>query len=175
MPSEVFRLDIPSALFRTLVKWWLGLPVLRTGQKCPECGDDSDELGYHCLTCRYAGRIGVRHNAVAAVIFFAARAAHMDPLWDAQILPGGEELAHRRSDIRIKYLGIVKDLDVAVTHPLRPDFLKRQRTGQGPRRSRTQKRRRWTSTQICVSGRARLLWHVSWTVTETGARRGEKC
>ena len=55
----------------------------------------------------------------------------MDPLWDAQILPGGEELAHRRSDIRIKYLGIVKDLDVAVTHPLRPDSLKKTADGSG--------------------------------------------
>ena len=129
VPSVIFRLDIPSALFRTLVKWWLGLPVLRGGQKCPECGDDSDDLGYHCMTCRYGGRLGVRHNAVCTVIFFAARAAHMDPLWDAQILPGGENLAHRRSDVRIKNLGIVKDLDVAVTHPLRPDFLKKTADG----------------------------------------------
>ena len=130
VPSEVFRMAIPSALFRTLIRWWLGLSVLRTAEEgqrtpeCPECGAVSDEFGYHCLTCRYAGRLGVRHNAVCTVIFFAARAAHMDPVFEAQIMRGGESFAHRRSDVMIKNLGIVKHLDVAVTHPLRKDFVK---------------------------------------------------
>ena len=114
VPSQVLRLDIPPALFVTIAKWWLGLEVIPENHFCPWCGDHSDQLGYHCLTCRFAGRLGVRHNAINNVLFFDARAAQMCPTMEDKIHPG----TRLRSDLRKRNLGVVKDGDVAVTYPL---------------------------------------------------------
>ena len=127
VPSRVLRLDIPSALFVTIAKWWLGLPVI-VKPYCPACGGEADIYGYHALTCRFGGRLGVRHNAINNVLFFAARAAHLSPSMEDMIHSG----TRLRSDLRTRNLGVVKDGDVAVTNPLRPLYVRETASGKGP-------------------------------------------
>ena len=148
VPSQVLRLDIPPALFVTTAKWWLGLEVIKENHFCPWCGDPSDELGYHCLTCRFAGRLGVRHNAINNVLFFDARAAQMCPTMEDIIHPG----TRLRSDLRTKILGVVKDGDVAVTHPLRQKYPGRP----AAKASRQLTAMRWRKKFHCTQKRVRL-------------------
>ena len=123
----LMNMNIPSPLFVTTLKWWLGLPVLNPGTFCRHCGYEQDEYGYHSLTCRGAGKLSIRHNAIAAILYNLALSAHLCPEREQFI-----GTSKQRSDLRIKLLGVIMDIDVSVTHPLRPAFLKGTADGTAP-------------------------------------------
>ena len=127
VPNPVMNMNIPSPLFVTTLKWWLGLPVLNPGTICRHCGVAQDENGYHSLTCRGSGKLSIRHNAIAAILYSLALSAHLCPEREQFI-----GTSQQRSDVRVKLLGVIKDIDVSVTHPLRPAFLKGTADGATP-------------------------------------------
>jgi len=52
--------------FRSLCRWWLGMPLLPLGRclpPCPECGDPIDPFGDHFVCCQKNG-MALRHNNV---------------------------------------------------------------------------------------------------------------
>ena len=119
IPNPHLGLNIDSPLFVTTAKWWLGLPVLEPNTVCRHCGERQDVFGYHSLTCRGGGKLGIRHNAIARVLFEHAVAALFCPEEEVMI----HEHTRERSDLRVKILGRFKDVDVSVTNPLRPSYV----------------------------------------------------
>ena len=67
IPSPSLNQVFDSRQFTALVRWWLGLPVYARVSACPTCGVAMDLFGYHALTCRTGGSLGVRHNALREV------------------------------------------------------------------------------------------------------------
>jgi ubiquitin carboxyl-terminal hydrolase 44/49 len=118
-PNRSLGLAFNDAEFVTLVSWWLGV-ALPGGTKCPTCRKHvTDKHGYHQLTCRWAGSLGVRHNAIRDVLFKAMRAAGWSVATEVNIFPTGQQRAAdilRRTDVPVAF-------DVAVTHGLQPAYL----------------------------------------------------
>ena len=64
-PSKVANTLIPDSDFRSLCRYWLGLPLLPDGStaKCPLCGSMVDPFGDHFTNCKNNGPTR-RHNAL---------------------------------------------------------------------------------------------------------------
>ena len=126
--------------FRSLCRFWLGLPLLPEGETlppCPECGCSLDPFGDHFVTCRKNG-LSRRHNALRdswSQVLTASNIRHSKEV----STPHGD----RPTDILL--LGWDKGTDVCVditiTSPLgrvgrgRPDYLalnRERRARKGP-------------------------------------------
>jgi hypothetical protein len=119
VPSRTLGLAFTDAEFIALITWWLGVPM-PAGNVCPTCKKHVvDVHGYHQLTCRWAGSLGVRHNAIRDTLAKAMRAAGWSVATEVNILPTGQQRAAdilRRSDMPVAY-------DVAITHGLQPSYI----------------------------------------------------
>lgn len=119
IPSKVFQQAFSSAEFVTIVSWWLGKP-LPANQICPGCRKQlTDSQGYHQLTCRWKGSLGVRHNALRDVIAKAMGAAGWTVAKELNIFSIGKE---RAADILHKTFP-PEAYDIACTHGLQPMYL----------------------------------------------------
>ena len=66
LPSPSLGTVIPDTTFRSLCRWWLGLPLLPEGvtlPPCPLCGQALDPFGDHFVVCKLNGPTR-RHNAL---------------------------------------------------------------------------------------------------------------
>ena len=71
LPNRVQQTQIGDTEFRLLLRWWLGLPILPTGDTlpgCPLCGDSLDPFGDHFVCCEQNG-CTQRHNAFRDAFF----------------------------------------------------------------------------------------------------------
>ncbi len=66
IPSEALGYVLTPPEFTVLIKW-CGMEVFDSVFACPSCGYAMDHAGYHALTCRHAGSLGVRHNALREI------------------------------------------------------------------------------------------------------------
>ncbi len=57
IPSKSLSLDFKSQGFLIVSEWWMGIPLVPTGQmfECNKCGTIIDASGYHALTCKSGG------------------------------------------------------------------------------------------------------------------------
>lgn len=118
-PSTYYNLALPPPHFRVLVRWWLGEAVYSKQHACPFCGKPSDPHGYHSLTCRFGGDLGVRHNAIRNTVAHAAKLAALNPRIEVRAIPGSND---RPADLLIPG---DRDAvcDFAVTHCLQPAYI----------------------------------------------------
>ena len=118
-PSAAAGTVIPDCDFRSLCRFWLGLPLLEDGRTfpCPLCHDTADPFGDHFVTCKKNG-LSRRHNAVRdswSTLFSAASVSHVKEA------PSND---HRRpADLLLTAWDKGRDLaiDFTVTHPLGAD------------------------------------------------------
>jgi hypothetical protein len=119
IPSQALHLALPPQHFRVIARWWLGDPIYERVHPCPLCAAPCDVRGYHSLTCRNGGNLGVRHNALRNVVLSAARFAGLAPRAEQRVLPGSFA---RPADLLLPGThGRV--CDFAVTHPLQSSYL----------------------------------------------------
>jgi hypothetical protein len=118
IPNGNLGQQLANNEFSVLIRWWLGLDVYPQEHQCPLCRNAMcGKNGYHSLTCRFGGHLGIRHHALRNVIFRAAQVACLEPRLETPfLLPGGSE---RPADVQLGD----RCCDVAVTHPLQPKYL----------------------------------------------------
>lgn len=120
MPCKALHLDVPPAHFRIIVRWWLGMNLYPSTHSCPRCGHSCDLQGYHSLTCKYGGDLGVRHNALRNVVLLAAHGAALGPRAEQAVIPGSQT---RPADLLFTAGSRTTVCDFAVTHPLQDNFV----------------------------------------------------
>jgi len=124
IPSEALGYVLTPPEFTVLIKWWCGMEVFDSVFACPSCGYAMDRAGYHALTCRHAGSLGVRHNALREIFLnFLGRAGIKGCMREApSLLPGS---AARPADIFVPNFAAAQSacLDFAVTHTQQPNIL----------------------------------------------------
>ena len=77
VPSRATRTLIPGTEFRTLLRWWLGVPLLtedQAGVPCPRCGAAMDVVGHHLVCCKQNNPMR-RHMAIQDTIVALSRRA----------------------------------------------------------------------------------------------------
>ena len=131
IPSPSLNQVFDSRQFTALVRWWLGLPVYARVSACPTCGVAMDLFGYHALTCRTRGSLGVRHNALREVFLHFCNTAGIRAERESPgLLP---DSADRPADVllpsQVHIPNYLPDsatcLDFAVTHPQQPTTIDR--------------------------------------------------
>ena len=131
IPSVGLNQAFDSRQFTTLVRWWLGMPVYDKINVCPSCGEAMDRLGYHALTCRTGGSLGVRHNALREIVLHYCKIAKIEAVREApNLLPNSSD---RPADVLLPKNIFIEGynsslrtcLDFAVTHPQQPATIKR--------------------------------------------------
>jgi hypothetical protein len=124
IPSADLGYVLTPPEFTVLLKWWCGMDVFDSVFACPSCGCAMDRGGYHALTCRHAGTLGVRHNALREIFLdFLGRAGIKGCSREApSLLPGS---AARPADIFVPNFAAAQSacLDFAVTHTQQPNIL----------------------------------------------------
>ena len=79
IPSHIFGLSIIPESFRIILQYRLGLPVYASSHPCPACGQDSDVLGDHTITCSSEYERIYRHDIIRDAIFLEAKHAGLLP------------------------------------------------------------------------------------------------
>ena len=107
--------------FRTLSRWWLGVPVYGEESKCPRenCTLPLDIHGDHALTCKHGEGIIRRHHSLVDQFDATCSQAHLAPQREKSLGnrgPGGA--LTRPGDVFMPSLFLGKPivLDFAVTH-----------------------------------------------------------
>ena len=118
-PSRHMNTLLPDTDFRSLCRFWLGLPLLPDGQTyiCPLCRDPVDPFGDHFVTCKHNG-ISRRHNALRDSLSALLASAGVSHVKEA---PSRANI--RPAEILLVNWDKVKDLavDLTVRHPLTLD------------------------------------------------------
>ena len=119
-PCTALGMSFSPAAFTALIRWRLGLPVCGEGQVCSFCKScGADPRGYHLLTCRWGGNLGVRHDGVRDVFYSACVAAAWSPAKEVNIFPSGQA---RAADVLARG-STRRAFDFAVTHGCQPKYV----------------------------------------------------
>ena len=108
VPSKAANTLLTDTDFRSLCRYWLGLPLLQDGttSKCPLCTGTVDPYGDHFINCKYNG-ITRRHNALRDAWSYLLSSAAISHKREA--VSGTD---HRPADILL--LGWDRGRDIAV-------------------------------------------------------------
>ena len=121
-PCRTLGFAYTPAAFTALIRWRLGLAVCAEGLICPFCKSyPADPHGYHLLTCRWGGNLGVRHDGVRDVFYTACQAAAWSPAREVNIFPSGQA---RAADVLVR-AGTRRAFDFAVTHGCQPKYVEK--------------------------------------------------
>jgi hypothetical protein len=125
IPSFHMRQVFPNAQYVILLRLWLGLDVYDSEFPCPTCGNHMDVSGFHALTCKSGGYLGVRHNSLRDEFFRTCRAAQLAPKRETPFLLADSQ--DRPADVFLPSFSLGRPLclDFAITHPLQKNFFKR--------------------------------------------------
>ena len=65
VPKYGVPTTIPGGEYRTLLRWWLGMPLFHgdSARPCPLCNDAMDPFGDHLVSCRF-NSLAERHHDV---------------------------------------------------------------------------------------------------------------
>ena len=123
IPSRALGMEISPPIYRILLCWWLGLPLVASTDNddtldCPFCGDAMDCYGDHILCCNKA-EFYSRHQAVVKCATAFLAAAGLRVANEVQI-----EGRERPADIFVDWWTTADPvaIDVTVTHPLAPSL-----------------------------------------------------
>jgi hypothetical protein len=110
---------LPDTDFRSLCRFWLGLPLLPDGRtyECPLCKDPVDPFGDHFVTCKHNG-ITRRHNALRDALSTLLGSAGIPHVKEATSKSGA-----RPADVLLLNWDKGRDLavDITIRHPLTLD------------------------------------------------------
>jgi hypothetical protein len=94
-PNIHFNTVIEASVFRALLKYSIGLPLLNGSHRCPDCGMNQDNYGHHALSCKVASGSIDKHNSIVDGIFRRLKKAHItcsseafNPMKDNRERPG---------------------------------------------------------------------------------------
>ena len=123
-PAFGLKQVLSAREFSFLIRFWLGMDIYEPSSQCPLCNEGMDSKGYHALTCRTGGHLGIRHNALREEIFLACRVACLCPGRETPFLLS--DSLERPADVFLPCfsLGQPACLDCAVTHPQQPIYVK---------------------------------------------------
>ena len=124
IPSFHMRQVFPNAQYVILLRLWLGLNVYDSEFPCPTCGNHMDVSGFHALTCKSGGYLGVRHNSLRDEFFMTCQSAQLAPKRETPFLLADSQ--DRPADVFLPSFSLGRPLclDFAITHPLQKKFLK---------------------------------------------------
>ena len=131
IPSSALGLHLHDWEFRLCLQYWLGVPMVENGSKCPVCSVDIDTFGDHHISCRGNGDLIHRHDSLRDALFTAAQSAALGPRKEVpSLIPGGKS---RPADLYFPYWrhGKPAALDVTVISPLQKLTLQGAATSQG--------------------------------------------
>ena len=118
-PSRAKNTTLSDTDFRSLCRFWLGLPVLPDGRiySCPLCGEGVDPFGDHLVLCKKNGHTK-RHNDFRDAWATALTAAGISYIKEASSSDG-----RRPADILLLSWDLGRDVavDFTVSHPLGGD------------------------------------------------------
>ena len=95
VPRKSNNQHLETALFRLVLRYWLGFPIFASGQKCV-CGAPLDIYGDHVLSCNKNGELTLRHNRIRNLLFDFAKTAALSPILEK---PGLQDGLQRPADI----------------------------------------------------------------------------
>ena len=124
IPSRALGLEISPAIYRILLRWWLGLPLSIPSEcrdlspACPFCGVATDCFGDHLLCCNKS-EFHTRHQVIVKCLTAFVAAAGIPVANEVQI--AGRE---RPADLFVVRWTTPDPatVDVTVTHPLAPSL-----------------------------------------------------
>jgi hypothetical protein len=107
------------AVFRTAVRYRLGVIVARPDVVCSFCMQSFDEYGDHAACCRMNGDLIVRHNRLRNLLCRIAEEGLLSPVLEKKGILRGESSGRRPGDVTVPCWKNSKGLaiDVAVTSP----------------------------------------------------------
>ena len=118
VPSSLDGSDccMSPQVFRTAVRYRLGMRVSRPGVRCSFCTQSFDESGDHAACCKSNSDIIVRHNRLRNLLFRFAEEGLLSPVLEKRFILG-ECSGRRPGDVTIPCWKDSKALavDVAVT------------------------------------------------------------
>jgi hypothetical protein len=116
VPSSLDGSDccMSPAVFRTAVRYRLGVIVARPDVVCSFCMQSFDEYGDHAACCRMNGDLIVRHNRLRNLLCRIAEEGLLSPVLEKKGILRGESSGRRPGDVTVPCW---KAIDVAVTSP----------------------------------------------------------
>ena len=122
-PSSALGTKLSSERFRTIIRWYLGIPVLNpikagTGTtKCQLCGDPLDAFGDHAVSC-LKNNLWQRHFLVQDYLLRQCRSAGIQCLREQSLLHS----ERREADLLIPNWSGTQPLaiDLTIRHPRAP-------------------------------------------------------
>ena len=127
IPSPALALELSAPLFRALLRFWLGQPIVISAPvSCPFCKKAADAYGDHFLCCDEM-EFHKRHRDVVSVIAHVARASGLQVDTEVGKFGSREEGAMNRlrpGDVYIPHFfgGEAAIVDPSITHPLAPSL-----------------------------------------------------
>ena len=138
IPSAKLRQVYEPREFTTLLRFWTGQKLTHLKADCPFCDQAMDPRGYHALTCRKSGSLGIRHNALREAFLHFCHVAKWDARREVPDLIKGT--ASRPADILLpgsslsipKYSSSFSTcLDFAVCHNQQSKYIKKASVESG--------------------------------------------
>jgi hypothetical protein len=68
-PNVYAKTIIEPASFRAILKYNVGMKMVTSQSKCPDCGISQDSYGHHALSCKVASGFIDKHDAIVDNIY----------------------------------------------------------------------------------------------------------
>ena len=131
-PIPALGLGLKSDVFRTALKYRLGIPLYSEPVTCPAvsskgdvCGDEMDVFGDHSICCHHGTSLVFRHNNVRDILGHSARAAGLAAVV-MEKKHQVEDSKEKPGDITVQqyHRGFATSaFDVTISHPLQKKFI----------------------------------------------------
>ena len=179
-PIHGLGLGLQSDVFRTALKFRLGMPLFDEPFPCPAtrksdgkaCGDLVDVFGDHAICCHNSTSLGFRHNNVRDILGHSARAAGLA----AVVIEKKNQLEGSKAkpgDITVQqyHRGFATSaFDVTITHPLQKKHIEVAMEEAGVVAEEAHDRKLQKSLKICEAEGIHfvpLAWESTGGATET--------
>jgi hypothetical protein len=178
-PVPGLGLSLQSEVFRTALKFRLGLPLFDAPFPCPTlshdgtiCGSQMDVFGDHAPCCHNGPSLVFRHNNVRDILGHSARGAGLS----AVVIEKKNQIAgsnEKPGDITVQqyHRGFATSaFDVTIAHPLQKKFLKIASEKAGTVAEEAHIRKLEKSLEVCKKADIHfvpLAWESTGGATET--------
>ena len=125
MPTPQLNIHLEPPEFQVALKWWIGMDTSQNAC-CAFCPSHAlDPLGHHALTCKSAGDLIERHNALHYTFLESCKQACIGGQRETGSSLDEEGRQTRQADIVVQNweFGKPAALDFTVTSPLNPTTL----------------------------------------------------
>jgi hypothetical protein len=179
-PIAGLGLNLQSDVFRTAMKFRLGLPLFEKPFLCPTvssgsgqvCGEQVDVLGDHALCCHHSSSLVFRHNNVRDILKHAAIGAGLSAVvTEKKNQVVGSKV--RPGDISVQqyHRGFATSaFDVTISHPLQKKYIEIAMEEGGVAAADAHDRKLLKSLEVCEKEGIHfvpLAWESTGGATET--------